>query len=251
MADDLLNAQGFEVFAPERCVADWARAAYQAVQPSLADPAKRAANLRHGQTWFVGVDALPNSINGRVGDTPLGGLWRSRVRDLPLHPAQVSVMYQGYPKRDADESAAAHRFRRNRCAAHVDGLLPHGPQKRRFAIEHHAYIAAIPLNNVDAAPTVVWKNSHTVMQTALVRAIGAQDPRQVDVTDVYQAARREVFDTCEQIPLQMKVGQVALIHRFTLHGTAPWGASPPCQDGRQIAFFRPTTSAHDWLGSEF
>jgi hypothetical protein len=50
---------------------------------------------------------------------------------LPLHPAQVSVTYPGYPAQDPGESDAAHRFRATGTRPISMGLLPVGPEKRR------------------------------------------------------------------------------------------------------------------------
>jgi hypothetical protein len=181
------------------------------------------------------------------------GAWRNAVPALPLHRAQVSIIYPGYPKQDVGESDANHRYRLNRSAAHVDGLLPVGLQKRRFAMEYHAYILAIPLGKVAAAPTVVWEGSQTIMQRALREAIGDADPSQVDITDAYQAARREVFDCCPKAPLNITKGQAALLHPFLLHGTDPWDPeiADPDGYGRMVAFFRPDLGdGRAWLDIE-
>lgn len=207
-------------------------------------------NLRHGRTWFVGVDALPNGADGSIGGVPLAGPWQDHVPALELHKAQLSIIYEGYPKQDTGESDANHRYRRLRAAAHVDGLLPVGPARRRFAQEYHAYILSLPLNDVAHAPTVVWRGSQRIMQAALRRTIGEADPAQVDITETYQAARKEVFETCTQVPLHLKAGQSALLHPFVLHGTQSWGDAPDATgEGRMIAFFRPECAdgAAEWL----
>lgn len=244
-----LTDDGFEVLPHAPGVARWAKAAFAVMRNTLADGVVRDAQLRHRGTWFVGVDALPNDADGAVGGVAFDAPWRATLTDLPLHRAQVSIIYAGYPQQDIYESDANHRFRRDRRAAHVDGLLPIGPDKRRYALEHHAYILSLPLNDVAQAPTVVWRGSHRIMQAALREAIGTADPREVDVTDAYQSARRQVFDSCEEVALTPGVGAGALIHRFALHGTAPWGDMPAraAPDGRMIAFFRPETTARDWL----
>jgi hypothetical protein len=54
--------------------------------------------------------------------------------------AQVSVCYPGYPKPMDGETDGQHRFRRDRDAAHVDGLLGLGQPKRRFLKEPHQFI---------------------------------------------------------------------------------------------------------------
>ena len=85
-----------------------------------------------------------------------------------LHRAQVSVTYPGYPRQDAGESDANYRFRRQRDAAHLDGLLPLGPDKRRHLQEPHAWRLGVALTraDADAAPLVVWDDSHAVIRRA-------------------------------------------------------------------------------------
>ncbi|MEL6463395.1 MAG: hypothetical protein AAFQ58_00375 [Pseudomonadota bacterium] len=242
----MMDNDGFVVFDHDPRTARWATAAHRVAEKITDDPETKARNLRHGQTWFVGVDALPNAPDGSVGGVALGGPWVGQVPTLPQHPAQLSVVYPGYPQRDPGQSEANHRYRVNRMAAHVDGLLPEGPTRRRYAREFHAYILGLPLNAVVAAPTVVWKGSHRIMQNALTDAIGCADPRDVDVTDAYHTARKHVFETCAAVPLHARPGGSFLIHRFALHGTAPWHG--PAADGRMIAFFRPEfTDPADWL----
>jgi len=244
----MIGDDGFVIFDADPRVAEWADAARAAMRPILVDPDIRKRNLRHGKTWFVGVDILPNEPDGSVSAVPLIGPWQPLVPDLPQHRAQVSAVYPGYPKQDADESDATHRYRVTRCAAHVDGLLPIGAARRRFAREYHAYVLGVPLGPVTDAPTVVWRGSHQIMQAALADAIGDAPIGTVDITDMYHAARREVFERCQCVPLFVRFGQSYLIHRFALHGTAPWTGS----DGpeRMIAFFRPElANAADWLES--
>lgn len=244
-----LRRDGYVVLDADPRVQLWAEAAERAATTVAADPAVRAQNLRHGETWFVGVDALPNGARGCVDGVPLSGPWQDIVPDLPMHAGQLSIIYPGYPKRDADQSEANHRYRVIRAAAHVDGLLPEGPQRRRFAREFHAYILGLPLNDVAAAPTVVWPGSHVLMQEALQAAIADRPVAQVDLTDAYHAARARVFDACAPVPIIARPGQSFLIHRFALHGTAPWDG--PAQQGRMIAFFRPEFSdPQDWLATD-
>jgi len=165
------------------------------------------------------------------------------------HAAQLSVVFPGYPLQDANESDAAHRFRRNRDAAHVDGLLPEGPEKRRHLREPHGFIVGLPLNDVTASPLVVWRGSHVIMRAAFQRAFAGHDPKDwgdLDVTDVYQAARRTVFETCERIPLVATAGQALLLNRHLLHGVAPWNPAI-AGDMRMVAYFRPQISIADWL----
>lgn len=229
----------------------WARAARRAGLRLTADQQVMQANLRHGGTWFVGVDALPNDDTGTVEGVPLIGPWAAHLPlSRPLHRAQLSIVYPGYPARDPGQSDANHRFRLHRKAAHVDGLLPVGPDRRRYPGEFHAWVLGIHLNDCDAAPTVWWPGSHRVIGRALAAAIGDADPAQVDVTDAYAQARRAVFETCAPQPLIGPRGASFLLHRFTLHGTEPW-SGPSRADGRMTAFFRPEFDDRmAWLGAE-
>ena len=236
-------------FAPDAESRAWAQAAQQAAQNILSDSAARAAELRHANTWFVGLDVLPNAPDGALGPVPFPKSWRAQ---LPhgglLHRAQVSVVFPGYPGRDPGTSEANHRYRMIRCAAHVDGLLPIGPERRRFPREFHAYVLGVHLDDCSAAPTVYWEGSHEIVGDALRAAIGRRAPQDVDVTEAYHAARREVFERCERRALHGPPGAAFLLHRFTLHGTQPWAGVHDAGARRMIAFFRPEfPDARTWL----
>lgn len=243
---------GYCVFDASPDVARWAAAAHAVACDIAMDPEGRASNLRHGETWFVGVDALPNDASAAINGVSLAGPWQAHVQ-LPQrwHAAQLSIMYPGYPAQDVDESDANHRYRIKRHAAHVDGLLPVGPTRRRYLQEPHAFILGLPLNSSNASPLMVWPDSHKMMGDALRAAIGADDPGKVDLTDAYQVARRRVFDAVEPVAVQAKPGQSILLHRHLLHGVAPWAENakaPP--EGRMIAYFRPQFSAAEWLARD-
>ncbi len=207
---------------------------------------------RCGGTWFVGLDALPNAANGAIDGVELP--WNDiGLHSVPVHPAQISVTREGYPQRDTGESETAFSFRLLRDAAHLDGLLPIGPQKRRMVKEPHDWILGLPLNDVstDAAPLVVWEGSHRVMGEALRKAFAGQavDLENVDITEAYQAARKRVFDTCARVELPGRPGEAVILHRHMIHGVAPWheGATAG-EPGRMVAYFRPLLpSVADWL----
>jgi hypothetical protein len=240
---------GFVVFDHDAAVAAWAKAACKIACDIAVDPDVRAANLRHGETWFVGVDALPNAWDGSIDGVPLEGAWRDHVTaPAHWHAAQLSIVYPGYPMRDGEESESNHHYRITRHAAHVDGLLPEGPARRRYLKEPHSFILGLPLNHSDAAPLMVWPESHRIMAPAFDALRGVAYPMNVDVTDVYQAARRMVFDQIEPHAIVAHPGQAILLHRHLLHGVAPWvaGVQAP-QEGRMIAYFRPQFSALEWL----
>ncbi len=254
-------AQGFTVFPAEEAVKNWARYALEAARIAVADPVNRHG-LRCGGTWFVGVDALPNDETGAVpGGPPLSGAAMEFIKNdlrfaLPLHRAQVSVCYPGYPQPSPDETPAAFGFRLNRDAAHVDGLLAEGPARRRFLKEPHAYILGLPLTEAspDAAPLVVWQGSHRHMGKVFTEALANRPQAEwpdIDLTEAYQAARREVFASCPRVALPMKPGEACLLHRHLLHGVAPWGLhATASSDGRMIAYLRPEfPQIGDWLAS--
>lgn len=243
---------GYMVFERDETVAKWADTAHKVACMVSADPATRAANLRQGETWFVGVDALPNQRDGSINGVQLAGKWRDHVT-LPKqwHPAQLSIVYPGYPLRDTSESEASHRYRITRHAAHVDGLLPQGPQRRRYLKEPHAFILGLPLNRSDAAPLMVWPESHKIMGEAFRHLRNHDDPTNVDLTEAYHSARRLVFEQIEPHAIVSEPGQAILLHRHLLHGVSPWqeGVQAP-QEGRMIAYFRPQFSAKEWLSAE-
>jgi hypothetical protein len=162
------------------------------------------------------------------------------------------VIRPGYPQPSPEESDAAFAYRRDRDAAHLDGLLPIGPEKRRMVKEPHAWILGLPLNETTASPLTVWEGSHEILRAALLNALKPHPPENwgdVDITDAYQSARRTVFATCRRIELPTRPGEATLLHRLSLHGVAAWKSedtAPP--EGRMIAYLRPQhTSVADWL----
>lgn len=248
-----LADQGFVTFEACEPVAAWARAAHARAMQVTQDAGERAKWLRHGETWFVGVDALPNDRQGAMDGQDLEGPWAGYIGNWQdWHAAQLSVVYPHYPLQDAQESDAAHGFRKRRFAAHVDGLLPEGG--KRYLREPHAFVLGIPLNTCAACPLVVWPGSHKIMGAALGSVLRAAleqaaDPSQVDITAAYKAARAQVFEQIEPVRIAGVPGQSSLLHRHLLHGVAPWQAGdemPP--EGRMAAYFRPQfPQLQDWL----
>jgi len=247
-------------FAPDPLLTDWIAHALPAARAAVTAP-ENAAWLRCGGTWFVGVNALANAADGRVGNGPkLAGKamdFISNELNLPgiaLDRGQISICYPGYPQRSEAESDAAFRFRRDRDAAHLDGLRAEGPERRRHLREHHGFVLGIPMVEADgdAAPLVVWEGSHEIVREAfskLFADLPAEEWGGLDVTDAYQAARKKVFETCRRVKVSAKPGEAYLVHRLAIHGVAPWGnkanAGP---DGRMIVYFRPELeNPADWL----
>lgn len=230
---------GWRVFGPHPEIAAWA-----AVALPLARAALMAEPRRAGGTWAVGLELLNNDAAGTVAGVALP--WHLLpLPPEPLHRAQLSAVYPGYPQPDPGETVAASGFRRTRDAAHLDGLLPVGPQKRRMVREPHHWILGLPLTTCspDAAPLVVWEGSHLPLGAAMAKALAPHPEAEwpdVDVTAPYQAARAEIFSNHVRREITLVPGQAVLLHRHLLHGVAPWGAdamAPP--EGRIIAYFRP------------
>lgn len=239
---------GWSRIGPHPAIHAWADAARRAATQTLATTNE---DWRCGGTWFVGVDALPNTPDGTIDGTPFP--WGALpLAPEPLHRAQLSVIRPGYPQPSPEESPAAFAYRQTRDAAHLDGLLPIGPDKRRMVKEPHAWILGLPLNNTTAAPLTVWEGSHEILRAALLKTLDPHPPEtwgDIDITDAYQAARRDIFATCRRIELPARPGEATLLHRLTLHGVAPWKPqdhAPP--ESRMIAYLRPQlATVQDWL----
>lgn len=257
MSLSTLEERGWQRFAAHPGTLAWAQAAHRAGLAVLNDPAMRAKWLQCEGTWFVGVDALPTAADGAIDGVPLAGPAVDALRPLPaLHRAQLSVTFPGYPRPRAGESAAGFGYRLRRDAAHVDGLTPEGPERRRMVTETHGFILGLPLTQTQpgASPLVVWEGSHHILRAALQEALLPHPPEarsRIDVTEVYQAARRQVFAQCRRVCLPAGPGEAVLVHRLALHGIAPWekGAKAP-PEGRMIAYFRPMIPGglSAWLG---
>ena len=256
LLDDFLT-RGWVRFPADDRIAAWARHAAPAGAAAAGDPA-HAQWMDCENTWYIGVDALPNDADGQLpGGPPLEGAPLDFIaRHLgpvpPLHKAQLSVVYPGYPRPRAGESEAAFRYRAKRDAAHVDGVKMFTEGRRRRVEEPHAWVLGLPLNDAEpeAAPLVVWEGSHEVMRRAFAAAFDGLPPQdwpQADVTEAYTAARKEVFETCKRVTVHARPGEAYLMHRLVLHGVAPWAEAPA--EGRMIAYFRPCLTgvmAH-WL----
>lgn len=255
--------RGWCRFDADPCLHAWIQASLPAIRAAIAAP-ENAHDLRYGGTWFAGVHALPNDETGAVpGGPPLAGMavdfaldtlgWRG----IPWDRAQLSVCYPGYPRPSPEESEALFRFRRDRDAAHIDGLLREGPKRRRFLKEYHAFVLAIPVSDHDptAAPFTIWEGSHRHVG-AWLRDTFASRPvetwERIELTEAYQALRRDLFDRCRRVEIHARPGEAYLVHRHALHGVAPW--APGAQagpDGRAIVYFRPPTpDMRRWLAED-
>lgn len=251
---------GWLKFPRDAGLSNWLKAAIPAAHTAVTDPVN-AHWLRCEGTWFAGVNVLPNDPTGAVANSgPLRGQAVDVIHGMMGHEigwdrAQISVIYPGYPRPKDGESAAAFRFRRDRDAAHVDGLHAVGTDRRRMLCEPHAFVLGLPLTKTDegASPMVVWEGSHQLMRAAF-RAVLERYPvetwGEVDLSEAYHAARREVFESCRRVVVHGRPGEAYLVHRLALHGVSPWksgAVAPP--EGRMIAYFRPELSGsiEGWL----
>ncbi|MEM9063373.1 MAG: hypothetical protein AAGD13_23175 [Pseudomonadota bacterium] len=248
--------RGWLRFRHDPDLADWVERAAPVADRLREDPELNRQWLRCGGTWFAGVNVFPNDNKGGVPDEGVPPLCGAVLQFISGHlgfneiewdPAQISVCYPGYPQPWDGESDAAFRFRRNRDAAHVDGLRRIEPGRRRTPAEGHAFILGIPMNaaDPDAAPLVVYERSHEIIRAALRERLADVDPnhwRSEDVTDAYVAARRQVFEECPRITVHARPGECYLVHRLAVHGVAPWPAEVEGGAHRTIAYFRPDPS---------
>ena len=250
---------GWLRFPHDAAVAEWAAGARPVAESCVASAEQRARWLRCGGTWFVGVNVFPNDDAGVVAEAgvpPLAGppvRFVAEALDLPIRwdRAQVSVCFPGYPRPSANESETAFRFRRNRDAAHVDGVRRFEGRRRRLG-DPHGFILGLPLTDApaDASPLVVWEGSHEIIRRALSARLRDVPPErwpEQDVTEAYTAARRECFRTCRRVPVHARPGQAYIVHRLALHGMAPWNSDATA--ARVIIYFRPNPfpgAAADW-----
>ncbi|MEM9735460.1 MAG: hypothetical protein AAF908_02510 [Pseudomonadota bacterium] len=248
--DDALAERGWAKFAADEALSTGVEAARPLAEEIALDPINRADWLRCGGTWFAGVNIFPNEadgsvpwrvppLSGRAFKTALSGLGLARVA---LDQAQISICYPGYPQPWEGESVANFRFRRDRDAAHLDGLTRDAARRRSLS-EVHGFILGLPLTDVPvtAAPLVVWEGSHEVIRSAFrarFAGIAPADWAREDVTEFYAETRRQIFAECRRVVVHARPGEAYLVHRLAIHGVAPWG-----EDGgetpRIVAYFRP------------
>jgi len=243
--------RGWMRFPHDPGIAQWVAAARPVAEGCLLDPAHRGRWLRCGGTWFAGVNVLPNDAAGAVPDRdvpPLAGAPVDFAREalglagLAWDAGQVSVCFPGYPQPWEGESDAAFRFRRDRDAAHVDGLTRVDGRRRRLG-ELHGFILGLPMDAAgpEAAPLVVWEGSHEIMRAAFRARLAGLPPDRwaaEDVTECYVAARRAAFERCRRVAVHAWPGEAYVVHRLALHGVAPWRAGGDAAR-RMVVYFRP------------
>lgn len=248
---ETLDALGWEIFERDADIVQWAAEAKEIVEKKLAQKDFPQKDLRCGGTWFAGVNFLGNSTSGKLETKNLQGkiiasiMSRFRESFDEWDSAQISICYPGYPKPMASEGVAAFNYRIKKCAAHVDGILPLGNNRRRFVREHHAFIFGIPLSRFNrfASPLVIWEGSHHIILDTfhkIFSSLSSSEWPQLDVTFQYKEARKKVFATCPKKVIWVPLGGCFVLHRMCLHGISPWAKNAqaePC--GRIMAYFRP------------
>jgi len=260
MQSNLFFEKGWVKFDHDPVLANWVE---QTLIPAKRIIAKKQHRqwLRCGGTWFAGVNILENDACGAVDGGPVlaGNVIEFIVKQLhpsrlTWDPGQISICYPGYPKPGPAESAAAFNYRLKRDAAHVDGLLPEGTNRRRHLREHHGFILGIPMveSSPNASPVVVWEGSHELIRRAFIAHFSQVLPNNwgdIDITEIYQQTRREIFKQCRRVEVFGRPGEAYIIHRLCLHGVAPWGVNAQSsKDGRMICYFRPEiTGPWEWL----
>jgi len=204
--------KGWCQFEYDPALAEWVGRALPSAREAVRAK-KNSRWLRCGGTWFAGVNVLPNDASGAVGDSgPVRGIAISFSRQsvapsgFEWDCGQVSVCYPRYPQPMESESAAAFQYRRDRDAAHVDGLLPEGVDRRRHLREYHGFILGIPMVDfsADASPFVVWEGSHEIIRAAVHERFDDLPPNRwgdEDITEVYHQMRRTVFETCKRVEI--------------------------------------------------
>lgn len=256
-----LVQQGWCRLPKSEALLSWAEALLDAAQTCMKAPENHQW-WRYQDTWFAGVNALPNNKIGAVaGLPPLPWSLLTLLADycqtsvVELDQGQISGLFPGYPQIDPQQSAAANQFRRQHYAAHLDGLVPLGPKRRRFLTEQHSFILGISLTShpIDAAPLIVWPDSHKRIQAWLIDSLSAQPEKhwhEIDLTDGYQHIRKQILDDTEPQALHLTKGEAYVMHRHLLHGMGDWpnAIADPHSQGRIIVYFRPCWHQPiDWL----
>ena len=248
---DSYNRLGWKVFNHDPKIVDWAQEAKSRTISKLCSRQLAKHDLRCGGTWFPGVRFLDNNDLGALGSTKLEGNSVGQISKKFgkffkfWDPAQISVIYPGYPKRVESESENAFKFRKEKFGSHVDGVIPIGKSRKRFIKEFHTFIYGISISEFDelAAPLIAWEGSHHIFRSALEQVLKHLEPTSwpdLDITMCYNEVRKHIFKKCKPRVIWVPIGGSFIIHRLCLHGVAPWGDGAFSEpSGRMIAYFRP------------
>jgi hypothetical protein len=225
-------------------LAIWVKNTHPLALKAANNPEHRTNWLRCQGTWFVGVDVLTEAAP-LTGSVLKAAQYAIGHKNFDWGKGQISTCYKGYPKQDKLETDGMFNYRGNRDFAHLDGLKAVGPDRLRKMEEFHGFILGIPLNETPekAAPFVIWQGSHLIFRDMLAKAyagIAPENWHKIDITDIYQQTRTEIFKTCKRVEIHAKPGEAYIAHRFALHGMAAWDEELDGPDeGRMIAYFRP------------
>ena len=270
-----LNKNGWSFLNTDHIHYEWIAEAKEQLETKFHQKLYDYNDLRCGSTWFVGANFLDNSSNGNIGTKSMSKFFFSNI-SKKFGPnikywdkAQVSICWPGYPKKDAKETKKSYDFRIKRFASHIDGVIPFGSKKRRFAKEFHAFILGFPLHNncLDCAPLVLWEGSHKIFRKffkEIYEGISSNKISNIDITEFYNECRKKVFKNCEVKKITPQFKQPYLLDRHVLHGIDEWRekknvkCSPKnhrllnsLSDGRIIVYFRPVFfNPHDWINME-
>ena len=209
-------------FAHDPILEGWVRAALAPARATLQNP-RQAKWLRYQGTWFAGVNALPNDAQGAIEasgplqaqviefiETELG------LRDFAWDAAQISICYPGYPKPMQGETHGADALPvANAMPRMSTAYCRRVPNDGAHLREYHGFILGIPLVEYDATPSpfVVWEGSQEIMRQILPHA--SLDYLQSNggsriITEVYHAAREQVFANCERVEIHARPGEAFL-----------------------------------------
>ena len=251
----------------------WIEATKANIRNKFRQKEYKDSDFRSGSTWFAGINFLDNEIGGDVdGISFSSALWSQISGKFGVgikywDTAQVSICWKGYPRKDRSESEKAFKYRLKKYSSHVDGLIPIGSSRKRFAKEFHAFILGIPIinNRVDSAPLMVWEGSHKIFRNMFRKVYAGLSETEIsnlDVTEIYQKYRRKVFSTCPVRKVFSHNNQPYILDRHLLHGIESW--SVPIGDpllphldklfctnpmsGRIVVYFRPAyKNPLDWI----
>ena len=251
----------------------WINAAKRNIVSKFKNKQYDMGQLRSGSTWFVGINFLDNGPKGDIKGVPFSSKIQSDIRRQfgslieCWDQGQVSICWPGYPRRDLTETLNSFKYRVKKYASHVDGLIPTGNKRRRFAREFHAFILGIPIINSTShsAPIIVWEGSHLIFRDlfkTLYSGLSEFEVNNLDITEIYQECRRKVFSTCSASIVCCDKNRPYILDRHRLHGVLPWvdatrnlsvTSDTPRSEidplaGRAVIYFRPQYEHKlDWV----
>ncbi|MDG2474003.1 MAG: hypothetical protein P8M50_01840 [Paracoccaceae bacterium] len=157
------DRSSWAIINEDQLMLDWVANAKKIAKQKFNSNDLDEKQFRCGGTWFVGQNFLKNNLSGKLNNIAFDGLAVNSILERygkyykGWDEAQLSICFEGYPRLSDSETSKSFAYRKNNFGAHVDGILPIGESKRRYAQEWHAFIFGIPLVNFNefAAPVVV------------------------------------------------------------------------------------------------